>query len=266
MAIFVVAIPAAVAALALLLARRLRRGEETPLWPGVAAGFAAGYLGIGGVPKSMPVEKWHWLLPIAVLGAVVGALRNRESLPVWLRRNLSPALMVTVVLCTLLRPTTVQLLAYGVAAFFVEVTIDGDPKRTTARSFLSVVLVVATASAIALVVSGTMLIGQMAGALAAVAGACLVLAGPLRVELRSAVPLVAALFVALWMNGILFAELPIASAALLASAPLACWIADIALSNRLRPPPMTIARVAVAIVVAGAGVAVAVLEAPPLDY
>jgi hypothetical protein len=266
MALYVVAIPAVVAAVALFLARRLRRGDATPLWPGVAAGFAAGYLGVGGLPRGMPVEAWHWLLPIAVLGAVAGANYAWETIPARLR--VAPWIVVVgfTVWTSLVKRPPEAVVGYSAAAFFLGWTLDGAARRTGAATFLAVVLVVAVATAVSLVVSGTMLIGQLAGALAAATGACLVLASRLRAAPRSAVPLVAALLVALWMNGILFADLPIASAALLATAPLACWSADVVLAKRLAPLPMTIARLAVAVLFAGAGVAVAVQAAPPLDY
>jgi hypothetical protein len=268
MALFVVVIPAAVAAAALLLARLVGRGADrgTQAWLAISAGFVAGYVGIAGVPKAMPVEAWHWLLPIALLGAVVGAMHGRRSLPRRLGVVAPLVLLGFAVVMTLLHATPTAIAGYVAAAYLVNLTLDGDPRRTSARSFLSVVLVVAIGTAVSLVVSGTMLIGHLAGALAAATGACIVLAGPLRVETRSAVPLLATLLVALWMNGILYAELPIGSAALLASAPLACWIADIVLANRLGALPMAIVRVGLAIVLAGAGVAVAVIEAPPLDY
>lgn len=266
MALFVVVIPAVVAAAALFLARFLARGEKAPLWPAIAAGFAAGHLGIGGWPRGMPVEAWQWMLPIAVLGAVTGASYAWNSMPA--RARVAPWVVIVgfTVWTTLVKRPPVALAGFSAAAFLLGWTLDGAARRTSARSFSATVLIVATATGVSLVVSGTLLIGQMAGALAAATGACLVLAGRLRLESRSAVPVVTALLAALWMNGILYAELPIASAVLLAAAPLGCWIADVVLAKRLGPLPMTISRVAVAVLLAGAGVAVAVRAAPPLDY
>ena len=79
LALFTGLIPAAVAAGTLLLTRRFGVGIA------LAAGYVAGHLGVTGIPKGMPTEKWQWLLPIAILA---GTAELRTC-----RRSAAPALL-----------------------------------------------------------------------------------------------------------------------------------------------------------------------------
>ncbi len=128
-------------------------------------------------------------------------------------------------------------------------------------------LVLATgAGSLTLFFSGTMLFAQLGGALAAGLLACFLCARALSAPAADAAPLAGALLAGLWYNGVRYAEMPLASALLLAVAPAGGWLLPGFLAGRLRPWQAALLRAVPVAVLAGAGAAVAVAASPPLDY
>ena len=108
------------------------------------------------------------------------------------------------------------------------------------------------------------LAGQLGGALAAAAGACWFLSLRFPASARGTVPLLGLLLGGLCMNGVLYADLPLATALLLAAAPLGAWVPVPAAAER--PRRALAARMALVALLAGAGVVVAKVLNPPMDY
>jgi hypothetical protein len=258
--LFVVVVPAAVAAATFLSTRRLARardGASADVGPAVAAGVVAGYLGVAGVPTFPPVEAWQWVLPLALAGfvlAVVDVLRR--SLSTRTRWTLRIVPLVAAVWFSLLHrtPTALAVLVPSILAFTW--TVDRLGARATARTFLVVVFVEGVATSAAQLLAHWADGAFLAGAIAASAGAALVGAGRWPATARGAVAVVAVVLAALWIDGVLYADLPRGAATLLAVAPAVACAADV-----LAPRSVTGVRraaVVVAASLASSGAAVVV--------
>jgi len=267
-ALFAAALPAAVAVAVLVVFRVAGLGESAAAVAcAVAGGYAAGHVGLGGLPALIPVDKAQWLPHLAVLGAVVGIVEScRNPLPPWLRWSIRVAAALFAAWASVLdrSPLWIGGVAAAVAAVFF--VLDGTARRPLAPPLLFTLAVVATAAAAALVVSGTMAVGERAGAMAAACGACFVASRRRRVDARGAVVPAGLLLAALLLNGVLLADLPVAAAVLLAIAPLAAWLPGVPGGSATRGPWAVVSRSAWVVALAGAGVALAVHASPPLDY
>jgi hypothetical protein len=110
-----------------------------------------------------------------------------------------------------------------------------------------------------------MLLGQLSGGLAAATGACLLLAWKFPAKTQGAVSLLGVLIAASLLNGMIYADLPVAGALLLAAAAPAALGARVVFAS-LATARRTAVALAVAAAFVAAGVAAAVAHSPPLDY
>lgn len=125
---------------------------------------------------------------------------------------------------------------------------------------------VAGAGSLALFFSGTMLLAQLGGALAAGLAACLLCGRALSAPCLDAAPVTGLLLGGLLYTGVRYAEMPMASALLLAAASAGGWLLPAALKERLKPWQAALLGAVPVVALAGAAVAVAVAASPPLDY
>jgi hypothetical protein len=261
------AVSAAVAAAAFLLSRLRGRGGAAAAGPALAAGFVAGYLVVAGLPKGTPAETWQWLLPIAAAAAVLasaeGFAARRAPLLRWAPRLALASFAAWAALLPDHRTAPgLAGAALGIAA--LGGGLEGAAARAGPRSSLAIVLAAAAAAAVSLGVSGSMLLGQMGGGLAAAAGACLLLTVRFPPGV-GAVPAVAATVLgSLLLDGVELTDMPRITALLVAAAPLAAWAPVPASWSGTRRAAL--ARIALVVLVAGAGAAVAVAESPPMDF
>jgi hypothetical protein len=266
-AIFAAAIPAAVSAAVFLVLRRLRRGAGgADAGVGIAAGFLAGFAGVGGLPSFPILDAWRWLFFIALAGGALAVIASRVSdPPEAIRWTLRAALAVFAAWATVGGKSAVWLAGVFAATIALVWFADGVARRTGPSTFLAATLVVATGTAVSTGVSNFAMLGQVAGGLCAALGACLLLSWFVPVSVRGAVALVGVLVAAIALNGFAYADLPAWSAALLGAAAPAAWLAAI-FSESLPGRRRSALVVAAAAVFAGAAVAVAVASSEPLVY
>ncbi|HKE01255.1 MAG TPA: hypothetical protein VKE69_09615, partial [Planctomycetota bacterium] len=219
--LFGVALPAAVAGVALLVAgvTRLRFLAAAA----VALAFAAAFVEIVGRPSFPPKESTHWL-PWVAAAAVAAALLEPSPLLGKAVRAIACVAVPVVFLSRLpgswTEPTRVvwaAALVGGTAVVWL--SLDGLARAAAPSAMLAATWIVAAASAVAIGLSGSAVLGQLAGAVAAALGAALVLCvwKPASAVAPGVVPAVALLLPALWICGRFFAELPLSAMACLAA-------------------------------------------------
>ncbi|MBI5369363.1 MAG: hypothetical protein HZA54_20170, partial [Planctomycetes bacterium] len=206
-----------------------------------AATAAAGHLVLFGRPTFPPAEAtllWVWLaLPAAAVG-VADAFAPRPLR--WALRPVLAALAAAAVLHFLIGPgrrfagwgAALPEVAGGATATLASwVGVEAwSARRPRGVALPLLLLAVASVAAAALAFSGSVVLGQLAGVLAAAAGAALV-AGLLRppavAHLACALPVLLPLLAVLVLSGHFYSDLPMASALLLAAAPLGAWAGDL---------------------------------------
>jgi hypothetical protein len=269
-AIMAMMVAAGVCGLALCWRNERARGVLGPLAIGLA--YLSGHLVITGWMRFPPTDTTNWLpcfaLVAAVLGAVCGVLPTKARL-----RVLIFALVSGGALRLLLEPK----FQYGwslsegwiwVASLvciqvLLAIILDALVRRpATAVETPAFLLITCAGTFGALMLSGSMLLGQFAAVLGAAVFGSLVFTA-LKVPLgRGIVPVFSLLLGALLVSGYFFAELPPASAVLLAVAPVLALI-PIGLPSKLLAFGIRSALVSVPILVA---LVLAFRSSPPLSY
>lgn len=240
----------------------------------IAIGFAyfAGHLFVAGWGSFPPTDTINWLpffaLVTAVLGALCGVLTIKASV-----RVLIFALVSAVALRLLLKPKFqygwspgegwAWVAFLGCAMVLLAIILDALGRRSaTAVEVPAFLLIICAGTFGALMLSGSMLLGQLASVLtAAVAGSLLFTVRKVALG-RGIVPLFTLLGGALLLGGYFFAELPATSAVLLAFAPIPALIPTGA-SNRFKAFGIRAALVSVPV---AAALFLAFRSSPPLSY
>jgi hypothetical protein len=251
-------------------------------WAGavsLGAGYVAGHAtAIGKWPSFPPVEATQWLLYFAVAGLIMGLFDG--FLPdTWRWRRLSvSAVFSGVFICVLLQPKwryswslSQGLLWLGgllAIMLFVSSCFETIAQPSSSHPALPFILAIISAgTSVALMVSGSLLLGQLAlivGTTATVAwlGACWIPSLSLR---RGAVPIVIVLQAGLWLSGYFYAELPAVSALILAGSPV---LALVRFDNTLLSRKWTslCLPAGLVIVAVAAAVGIAIHASPPVDH
>ena len=192
-------------------------------------GYICGHLMATGWTGFPPVDTTNWLPYFALVATLLGILHEAPTPPVWLRL-VAFVLFSAGAMWLLLRPKLqsdwgfgqgllwVVCLAAGVVALGVvcDRLCRHSPAPIATPLF---VLIPCGGAAIALMLSGSMLLGQLAAVLAATAFGSFVLGLRQVAPGRGVAPVFATLFSTLLVSGCFFAELPAPSALLLAIAP-----------------------------------------------
>lgn len=282
-----IALPALVTGLLLLLARLAGGGAWTAALA-LGAGDLAAHIALRGWRGWMPKESLDWIAASAAAGLVVGmsglTRRGPPALRVLLRAALAFAaawfvagrvLARRVELSTVLGEVALVAAAAAAGWSLLESRHDdggagaGGPAGATRPAWLPTLMLTTAAGSAALAVglSGSIVLGQLTGALAAALGGALVatrlrLAPPL---LPGAAPVLALTLLGLLLAATVHASLPPLSAALLALAAVV-------------PPPAAVAggsasaaglrselqRLLVVAALGGAAIGVAFQASPPL--
>jgi hypothetical protein len=271
-------VPFAAAAVAwFLLARPWRRAGGPAAFVSLAGalavgiGILAGYVALFGVPSWPIREHWRRMVIVIAASALVAAAASWRRLP----RGLDAAVgvLLSAGLAGLIVPAFAELeetrtaWRVGVGATLAATWILSRLTRggESDRPFIPLLCLVlaAVASAIVLVQAGNARLAQVAGAMAAAAGALTAAAlwRPAYVSRRAAQPSAALPLVGLIFLGRFYdsAGLPIASFALAAAAPLSIGIADMLPlgSNRWRAA----VRIVAVVILAGAAIALTLGQA-----
>lgn len=233
----------------------------------VTSGYIIGYLGIEGSLPLLPREGIHWLFYLAIAAfAIEGVL----FLPARVRLFVHLALAVVIPRLILNAKfkyawgnleELIWWACLALAIFFFFTSVKSMEKDTTllptgaAQPF--VFLGIAGGSALILALSGSMRLAQHAGVLvamfAAIWIAMLLLPRFFGTDASLPdffIPGAAYLLVGLWLNGYFYAEVPAASAVLLAVSPAMAWV------SKGKSAPIQIACIALPVIVA-MGIAVA---------
>jgi hypothetical protein len=232
-------------------------------------GYAAGHCLITGVPKLPPPDTTNWLPYLALIASVTGVasvLIRRQAVR-WFLFGLIAAAGLRLLLGPMFRQDSSAgvgwLWVVGLAALTVLLGITVSVLSRSASNKIEAplcLLIVSAGSAAALILSGSLLLGQFALVLTgAIAGASIAQRrGPAADD--SAV--VALLLVALLASGYFFADLKAPAAVLLATAPFFAL-----LPNRIARSSV---RWVVRLILVSAPVLAALIMAfrtsPPLDY
>jgi hypothetical protein len=279
-------VPALVCAAFLLLGWRARRsgapdpdGGPVGGWGGgvgLMHGYFIAHAAIAGWAALRPVDVTDWL-PHAAIAAVlvelVALYWPRAVVLHWLLRLAASAAAVVVVSLPTIRytwTTTQSVIAVPVlvlALYASWASLGALATRTSASSLGVTIMIAAGVGSVTLVASRTAKLSQLCAAIAAMAGAALVLAWwKRRLSLGAAGAGVAALLLGyLWMQGYLYAEMPMASALLLAAAPSAAWVGRLAVVRKLPPWLGVCVQAAAVLVPAGAALGVALAAAAGTD-
>ncbi|MHC4576133.1 MAG: hypothetical protein ACYTFD_05925 [Planctomycetota bacterium] len=225
-------LPAAAVSGVVLVVTWRWRARAWPVALAVGAGYATSHALARGLPALLPADATQLLFHFALAGALLGLVEASGRLPAagtWIVRALLAGLVPWLLLRSLTRhtwETTGEAAAWlgglGLGLLCLWSLLEWRAPRLTGFPQPLVLLIVAGGGALALQFARSGLLGQMSGALAAALGP-VVLLGMLTPGLslrRGAVPVLVLVTAALWMSGHFFAELPAASALLLAATPL----------------------------------------------
>ncbi|MEY2562782.1 MAG: hypothetical protein QOH88_975 [Verrucomicrobiota bacterium] len=273
-------LPAAIAAmmvaggvcgLALFWGKERARGVLAPGAIGLA--YVAGHFWIAGWAKFPPADTTNWLPYFALAAAIVGAACSRiASLPGWARLLLF-ALLSAGALRILLKPKFQYGWSPGEGWLWVTgltgalvlllLILDVLARRSEIAFEVPLFLLVISAGTFgALMLSGSMLLGQFASVLAAAVFGSLLFAAR-KVELGGGVgPVFCLLLGALLVSGYFFASLPAVSGVLLGFAPVLA-LTPIGKPGKLLAFGIRATLVSVTVIVA---LAAAFRASPPLDY
>lgn len=210
----------------------------------VSAAFAGAYAALFGWPSPPPPESWQWLpyllLPVAILGAAIDALAI-PGLFKWLL-----VIIICLVATWMLIPEFVTerrivwIIAIALSVLAIWLAIVAASRRIHPAFVTGAIMVMMTGASIFLVRhSGNAKLGQLAGALAAPLGVCLVVA-IWRKQAIGAVTLAAPVSVAHvgliacgYFNS--FSETPFAAYLLITLSPVALLIVRIGAIAKLKP-------------------------------
>lgn len=213
------------------IAGRLWRSSNWVDAVALGVGYVCGHLVTTGWPPFPPIEATQWLPYIAIGAAIVGVVDTFLRLPgalrtpIWL---LFCAGMLGVLLSSKFQygwslfGGTLWIIGLAVGMLLLIIFLDGAAQRDASISLPLVVAIVAGGTGLALMLSGSMLLGQLALVLAA-AGGAIVAVGlflPNAVNGRGIAPVAGAVLSGLWLIGYFFSELPPASALLLAGSSI----------------------------------------------
>jgi hypothetical protein len=241
----------------------------------LAIGYAGGHAVTAGWPAFPPSEATQWL-PYFALATMFLAVLDVFLRPAGSLRALIWILCCAGLLRLLLKPKFQYgwslpegiLWIAGLAAGMLVLgsSLDAAVRRDSTSSSL-VLTIVACGTGATLMLSGSMLLGFLAMVLAAALGAILVVAFlfPKAVEGRGAVPVTVALLASFWLSGYFYAELPPASALLLAAASFPALLL-ISLSEKVPSWRDLLLRASLVIVPVAISVILAIHASPPLDY
>jgi hypothetical protein len=261
---------AAVCGFALYWGKERARGALGPLAIGLA--YLSGHVVITGWVSFPPTDTTNWLPYFALAAAVLGASCGVLAIKAWVRVVIF-ALVSAGALRLLLKPKflygwsltegCIWVACLAGAMMLLAVILDALVRRSaTAIEMPAFLLIICAGTFGALMLSGSMLLGQFAAVLGAAVFGSLVFTARKVALGRGIVPVFSLLMSALVVSGYFFAELPATSAVLLAFAPILALI-PIGWPSKLLASGIRAALVSVPILIA---LVLAFRSSPPLSY
>jgi len=271
------ALAAAVAVLLLFVfARRWKSANRCAGTIAIGAGYVAGHALAAGWSPFPPRHATHWLFWFAVIG-IIAAAADTLVRPKGTVRLVTWAIICTIACRLILQPKFsyawsaaegwLRVFAIALGVVVLTCCLDLVERRPFgAATLFSVTTVLCGGAFIALILSGSLLLGQLACILSAIAATCFLLIIAVTVPFHpsgAAAPL-SLVCAGLWLSGFFYAELPATSALLLAFGPTMALL-PLGKKNysELRVLAHRSAFVAVPVSIA---VVLAFHASPPLDY
>lgn len=251
---------------------RVARAVLVPCAAGL--GYTCGHLMGTGWPGFPPLDTTNWLPYFAVAAAVLGIAHeiSPSSLPAWLRL-LGFAVFSAGAMSLVLKPKFqsdwalnqgllwVGCLAAGMVALCV--VCDALCRHAPMPGAVAVFLLIPCGgTAIALMLSGSILLAQLAAVLAAAVLGSFIPCLRQGALARGMAPVFVTVFSALLVSGYFFAELPAPSALLLAAAPALALVRI----GKLPVWPAVAVRAGLVTVLVVIALITAFLASPPLEY
>lgn len=269
-AIVAMMVAAGTCGLALFWGKDRARGALGPLALGLA--YLAGHFVITGWVSFPPTDTTNWLPYFALTGAVLGGWCALVATKPWVR-VLIFVLISAGALRLLLKPKFQYGWSLGEGWFWVgclacafvllAIILDALARRSATAVETPAFLLLACAGAFgALMLSGSMLLGQFAAALGAAVFGSLVFTARKVALGRGIVPVFSLLMGTLLVSAYFFAELPLTSAVLLAFAPVLA-LTPVGLTGNHLAFGIRSAFVSIPIV---AALVLAFRASPPLSY
>lgn len=248
--IWVVAVPAAVSLVAMLLAHiPLRRDRATQPWGpalAIAGAFAAAFVGLRGRPPFPPRDAQTWLVYLGAVAVLIAVAATVTAKSRW-RWGVMLASIVLIA-ATVWFIGRMQIPIIGWRDFLMRMAViagcmvvwwllmDRLAARSKGVAVPLVLTLMASVAALALVNAHSLFLGQLAGASAAALGA-IALAGFWFRKLsiaRGGVLTLTVVLLGVILAGHFFADLSMLDLILLAAAPLAAWVGEVKLIKSKR--------------------------------
>jgi hypothetical protein len=259
------------------IAGRLWRANSWADAVALAIGYSGGHTMTTGWPTFPASEATQWLPYFALATMILGVLDAFLRPPGPLRA------LIWIFYCAgLLRMLLKSKFQYGwstlegvlwIASFAACMLVltslfDAAVRRDTSISSLLILTIVACGTSIALMLSGSALLGQLAIVLAAALGAILIAAFlfPKSAGGQAIVPVAVILLASLWLMGCFYAELPSASALLLGVALVSGCLMTSFSESKAPSWKHLFLRAGVAIIFVAVSVFLAFHASPPLEY
>lgn len=215
-------------------------------------GYIVGYLGIEGIPKFPPIESIHWFFYFAIFSIFSSTYWSFSQWRSLISQFIYSIALPRILLDSYFRHTWGTLegiiwwvcLAIGIL-IFCKIVQQSFSALPSGASSPFVYLGISGGTAIILALSGSLRLAQHAGILVALFGIIWILAIVLQRTIKSdsdsnweslpisVSPVVTILLVCFWINGYFYAEVPAASALLLAISPLFAQVSQITAIQKL---------------------------------
>ena len=267
---------AVAAALLFVVARWWKSANRCAGAIAVGVGYVVGQVLAAGWSPFPPRHATHWLFWFAIIGVLAAAadilVRPKETI-----RLVTWAIICTIACRLILQPKFsyswsaaegwLWVFATGLGVVVLTRCLELVERRPFGTATLfSVTIVVCSGACIALILSGSLLLGQLACILTAIAATCflLTIVVPAPFPPRAAAAPLSLVCAGLWLSGFFYAELPATSALLLALAPA---IALLPVGEQsYSQSRVLVYRTAFVTVPVAVAVVVALRASPPLDY
>ncbi len=255
-------VPAAIAFVCLLVSWRAWRRRSLAAeghWGGAAAlalGFLSAYLILVSWPQMPPKKAMDWMPYLVLIAGVAGVTQRYWGKRWYARFSLNlllGALFAGVLLRSYLQNTwdrvegIIWIAGLAAATTILRNTLERlATKRTGASLPLSLCLFSAVSS-VAYTLSGSALLGQLTGALAAVFGAAILLAwwAPGLSLAAGTLTVFAPVYVGLLIQAHFYSELPLISAVLLYLTPFLLWLGEARRVYYMKPWKAALTRLAI---------------------
>ena len=249
----------------------IERAERAAAGLAVGLGFIAAHcaLAMPGFPPLDVTDRIPWIVGLALLLELAEAL---SPAPLWSRlenRIIVIALAIGAILGPILETTfetrdgTIWVVGVGILAIFSQVNIDAQSERASTRATAVSRLATLIAAGVTLLASGSLVLGELGFALAAAFGSVAFLT--FKSSRAAGGPIVVAAFVALLLDGYIYASLPARVAIALILAPWTCWLGAIPALKRGNDWRATILVVPATLLMLAIAIAWAIAASPDYD-